>query len=430
MPGTPPAAKRRWHILVACVIAMMAIANLQYAWTFFTTPLTVGLKATLAAVQVAFAVFIITQTWLVPVNAYLVDRLGPRVVVSVAGLLVGFGWIGAGLATSLAGLYVSYGIGGVGAGAVYGACVGLAMKWFPDRRGLCVGLVAGSYGFGTALTVLPISNMIEASGYAATFISWGVIQGLIVLVAAQFLVMPSVNWVPAGWKPDVKSKVQQSVRDYTPREMLKTSSFYTLYIMMSLVAFSGLMVVAQLRPIAESYGFDQVVFWSVMTPLSLAALLDRVMNGLARPFFGWVSDRIGRYDTMALAFGSGAITIGTLTLLVDRPWGFVVLTGLMFFTWGEIYSLFPSAIADIYGNKYATTNYGIQYTSKGVGSLLAGPGATLIWAMSNSWVPVLWTAAACNGVAALLALFWLKPLVKRLMSQQETVSAEPAKANL
>lgn len=426
MAQAAPDGKQRWYRLVACILAMMAIANLQYAWTLFTTPLTEGLNATLTAVQVAFGLFGLTQTWLVPINAYFVDRLGPRIVVSLAAVLVGVGWIGAGLATSLGALYVSYAIGGVGAGAVYGACVGLAMKWFPDRRGFCVGLVAGSYGAGTALTVLPISSMIETSGYGATFVTWGVIQGVVVLIAAQFLAMPPVNWAPAGWNPaTTKTKVQQSTRDYTPAEMVKTPSFYMLYVMMTMVAFSGLMVVAQLKPIANSYGFDKMILLGLTSALNFALLLDRIMNGLARPFFGWVSDHIGRYDTMALAFGGGALTISILTLFVDRPIWFVVLTGLTFFAWGEIYSLFPSAIADIYGSKHATTNYGIQYTSKGFATMLAGPGATALWAMSNSWVPVLWTAAACNAVAAFLALFWLKPLVKRLLSQQQAVGEVP-----
>jgi OFA family oxalate/formate antiporter-like MFS transporter len=402
---------------------MLAIANLQYAWTLFTTPLTQSLHATLAAVQWAFTFFVLTQTWLVPINAYLVDRFGARVVVSVAGLLVGAGWIGAGLADSLLQLYVAYGIGGIGAGAVYGATIGLAMKWFPDRRGLCVGAVAGSYGFGTALTVLPISHMIGTSGYRSAFITWGAIQGLVVLVAAQFLRMPPAGWLPAGWeaiKAKVQRKVQQSSRDYTPREMLRSGPFYLLYLMMTLVTFSGLMVTAQLRPIAETYGFDKHILFGAVTVLNLTLLLNQVLNGSARPFFGWVSDQLGRYDTMAMVFILEAAAITALTLLVAHPVWFVALSGLMFFAWGDIYSLFPAAIADIFGSKYATTNYGIQYTSKGVGSILAGPVAAYLMMASGSWLPVFWAAVVCNVAAAALAVLWLKPRVTRLVKQQGT----------
>ncbi len=425
-PQNSDPGARRWLQLAACVIAMLAIANLQYAWTLFTIPLMENLQATLAEVQWAFTFFVLTQTWLVPINAYLVDRFGPRIVVSAARALVGMGWIGAGFAESLTALYVAYGIGGVGAGAVYGATIGIAVKWFPDRRGLCVGAVAGSYGFGTALTVLPISSMIETSGYQSAFIIWGAIQGLVALLAAQFLRMPPDGWLPAGWeaiKARIQRKVQQSSRDSTPREMLQSGSFYLLYLMMTLVTFSGLMVTAQLRPIAETYGFDNQILFAGVTVLNLTVLLNQVLNGSARPFFGWVSDHLGRYDTMAMVFIMEAVAITALTLLVSHPIWFVILSGLMFFAWGDIYSLFPAAIADIFGSKYATTNYGIQYTSKGVGSILAGPCAAWLMTASGSWAPVFWAAVACNVIAAALAVLWLKPRVTRLLKQQAAISA-------
>src|SRR5262249_53803196 len=244
MPATlkSDSTTSRWPILIACAVAMLAIANLQYAWTLFTTDLTKSLNAPLDAVQRPLTFFVIAQTGLFPISAYLVDRLGARIVVAVASLLVGTGWVGAGLANSLFVLYVFYAIGGLGAGAVYSACVGVAMKWFPERRGLCVGLVAGSYGFGTALTGLPIEHMIKTSGYQSAFITWGTIQGVVVLLAALFLDMPPVGWLPAGWdsiKAKVQRKVQQSSRDYTPREMLRTGAFYVLYLMMALVTASG-----------------------------------------------------------------------------------------------------------------------------------------------------------------------------------------------
>ncbi len=409
----------RWYVLAACIVAMMAIANLQYAWTLFTTPLTRSLNASLAAVQWAFTCFILTQTWLAPFNAYLVDRAGSRIVVSLAALLVGGSWVGAGMATSLSRLYVAYAIGGVGAGAVYGACVGLAMKWFPDRRGLCVGAVAGSFGFGTALTVLPVSQMIEARGYASAFIIWGVIQGAAVLLAAQFLKPPPAGWAPAHWeefKIKVQSRVQQSSRDYTPLEVLKSMTFYVLYLMMTIVAFGGLMVAAQLKPIAVTYALDRYVLLAGVTALSMALVLGQVLNGLARPFWGWVSDHAGRYNTMAIAFFLEGLAIIGLSLLVREPLWFVVLASLTFLAWGNIYSLFPAAIADLFGSKYATTNYAIQYTSKGLASILAGPGAALLMVAANSWVPVFWAAVACDFIAAALALFWLKPLVRRLIN--------------
>ena len=295
------------------------------------------------------------------------------------------------------------------------------MKWFPDRRGLCVGLVAGSYGFGTALTNIPIDHMIKNSGYQSAFIFWGALQGVVVLVAAQFLRMPPAGWLPAGWeaiKARVQRRVQQSSRDYTPREMLKSGSFYLLYLMMILVTASGLMLASQLKPIGVTYGYDKYVLLGGFTVLTVALTVNQVLNGSARPFFGWVSDRIGRYDTMAIVFAIEAVTIIALTLLITRPVWFVVISGLMFFAWGDIYSLFPAAIADLFGSKHATTNYGLQYTSKGVGSVLAGPCAAWLMEAANSWVPVFWAAIACNFIAAALAVFWLKPRVGRLVKMQ------------
>ena len=419
----------RWLQLLACIIAMLAIANLQYAWTLFTTDITKSLHASLDAVQWTLTFFIIAQTGLFPINAFLVDRYGPRIVVTIASALVGVGWIGAGLANSLSTLYVAYALGGVGAGAVYSATVGIAMKWFPDRRGLCVGLVAGSYGFGTALTSKPIEQMINASGYQSAFIFWGIIQGIVVLVAAQFLRLPPAGWAPPNWeaiKVKVQRKVHQSSRDYTPKEMLQSGSFYMLYLMMTLVTASGLMMVGQLKPICVTYGFDKYALFGGFTVLSLTIMLNQVLNGSARPFFGWVSDQLGRYDTMAMVFILEAVAITALAIFVNHPIWFVALSGLMFFAWGDIYSLFPAAIADIFGSKHSTTNYGIQYTSKGIGSILALPGAAWLMSASGSWAPVFWTAVACNIIAAGLAVFWLKPRVARLIKQQAAMESENA----
>jgi MFS transporter, OFA family, oxalate/formate antiporter len=411
----------RWFILVACSVAMLAIANLQYAWTLFTTDLTKSMHVRLDAVQWTLTFFIIAQTGLFPINAYFVDRFGPRVIVTLASLFVAIGWVGAGLSNSLPALYFSYALGGLGAGAVYGGCIGVAMKWFPDRRGLCVGIVAGSYGFGTALTALPIDRMIKSSGYRSAFITFGIIQGIVVLIAAQFIKMPAAGWLPAGWeaiKAKVQRKVVQSMCDCTPREMLRSSSFYLLYLMMTLVTASGLMLSAQLKPIAVSYGYDKYALFAGFTVLTFTLSLNQVLNGSARPFFGWVSDRIGRYDTMAIVFVMEAVMIVALTLVVARPFWFIVASALMFFAWGDIYSLFPAAIADIFGSKHATTNYGIQYTAKGLGSILAGPGAALLMTAAGSWIPVFWAAVACNVIAAGLALLWLKPRVARMISEQ------------
>jgi len=406
------ARMNRWGQLVACIVAMMAIANLQYAWTLFTIPLTRGLQATLSAVQIAFTLFVLAETWLVPFEGYLIDRVGARLVVTAGGVLVGISWIGAGLAHSLGGLYATYALGGVGAGAVYGACIGTALKWFPDRRGLAAGATAGAYGIGTALTVIPIQRMIAGSGYQTAFITWGIVQGVVVITTAQFLRRPSADMARTA----APARVAQCATSFTPRQMVATGRFWLMYAMMALVAFGGLMVTAQLKPIAHTYGLDRGILAFALSALSLALIVDRVLNGLTRPIWGWISDRIGRENTMALAFSAEAAAIVLLLNLVHRPVWFVLLTGLTFFAWGEIFSLFPATIGDVFGPDYATTNYGIEYTAKGVASIFAGWGAARILEASGSWVPVFWVAVVCDLSAAALAYFWLKPLIARAMA--------------
>ena len=433
VPPKDEGAPNRWWQLAGCIAMMMAIANLQYAWTLFTTPLTKSLGVKLSAVQLTFTVFILTETWLVPFEGYLIDKLGFRMVCSVGGLLVGASWVMSGVVDTLTGLYIWYAIGGVGAGAVYGGCMGMALKWFPDKRGLAAGMTAGSYGFGTALTVLPILYMINTQGYRSAFIVWGIIQGILVMALSQFTVAPPKGWVPEGWAEKaakVKERVQQSAVSYTPAQMMTSGTFYLMYFMMALVAFGGLMVTAQLRPIATTYGLDKQVVFLGMTALATALMLDRILNGLTRPFWGWVSDNIGRYNTMAIAFGLEAVAIIALLNLVHRPVWFVILTGFTFFAWGEIFSLFPAAIGDIFGPTYATTNYGIQYTAKGTASIFAGWGAAKILEATGSWIPVFWIAVGCDLLAATLAVFALKPLVARATGRQAIRGvplAEPVK---
>jgi len=422
-----PKAVNRWVQMCAAIIAMMAIANLQYAWTLFTKPLTSSLQATLAAVQVAFAAFIFCETWLVPFEGYLIDLLGPRLVIGIGGILVGAGWIGSGYATTITGLYIWYAIGGIGAGAVYGGCTGNVLKWFPDHRGLCAGIVSGAYGIGTAVTVAPIETMIKTSGYRHAFVFWGILQGIIVFVAAMFIVAPAKGWFPRNWKP--VARVRQSLRDMTWWEMLKQPSFYVIYIMMTLVAFGGLVVTSQLKEIAGFYKVDKVIVALGLSAAILAIQLNRIVNGLTRPLWGWISDHIGRENAMFSAFLIEGLAIWAWLQTIHRPVMFVLLSSAVFFAWGEIFSLFPSITADLFGRKWATTNYGIVYTSKGTASIFAAPVAAYVMLKTGSWVPVFYVMIVCDIVAAFMALFWLKPVAARTIAAAEALDrAEVEKA--
>src|SRR5580704_15920724 len=422
----PSRIPNRWVQLMAGIIAMMAVANLQYAWTVFTKPIQAHMHATLVDVQWTITLFIALETWLVPFEGYLVDRIGPRFMLGVGAFAVGMGWIGSGEAETLRALYFWYGLGGVGAGMVYGGTIGNALKWFPDHRGLCVGLTAGAYGIGTALTILPVSNMLRISGYQHTFIVWGIIQGVVVLGAALFLARPPMGWTPPGWKEkeaEIRTRVRTSAVDMTPWQMLRQPSFYLIYLMMTMLAFGGIVVTVQLSPMAVSYHVDKIIVAFGMSALVLAIELDRILNGLTRPFWGWISDHIGRENALFISFILEAIAVFALLQLISHPIWFIALSGLCFFAWGNIYSLFPSITADLYGRKWATTNYGVVYTAKGLATLFAAPGAAWLFEKTGSWTKVFWAMIICDLIAAFMALLWLKPLAARTVRVAEGANA-------
>ena len=415
-------SSNRWLQLIFGVICMCMIANLQYGWTFFVGPMQERHGWTRAAIQVAFTLFVVTETWLVPIEGWFVDRYGPRVVTLFGGLLCGAGWVLNSFADSLPMLYFAAIVSGTGAGAVYGTCVGNSLKWFPDRRGFAAGLTAAGFGAGSALTVVPIQAMIKSSGYEAAFFNFGIGQGLIVILLALALRAPAKGEVAAV------ARVSQSRQDFAPVEMLKTPIFWLMYLMFVMMAAGGLMATAQLGPIAKDFKIAEVpvsLIGLTLPALTFAATIDRVLNGLTRPFFGWVSDHIGRENTMFIAFAIEGIGIYALSQFGTDPVLFVILTGLVFFAWGEIYSLFPATCGDTFGSKYAATNAGLLYTAKGTAALIV-PFTSVLTEMTGSWHAVFLTAAALNIVAACLALFVLKPLRAPYVKPAVSKRAVPA----
>ena len=415
-PLTVPASDAtRWGQIVFGIICMVMTANLQYGWTLFVTPIDNKYHWGRASIQVAFSIFVLAETWLVPFEGYLIDKFGPKLMVSIAGGLIAIAWAMNSYADSLTLLYAGAVVGGVGAGIIYGASVGNALKWFPDRRGLAAGLTAAGFGAGSALTIVPIANLIKSDGYEVAFLWFGLGQGLVVMLVALLLRAPEAGEVPVPAAP----VVQQTRRDYGPREALKTPVFWVMYTMFVLVGAGGLMATAQLAPIAKDFRVDNIpvsILGLTLPALTFALSIDRVLNGICRPFFGWVSDNIGRENTMFIAFLLEGIGIYVLLLLAANPIWFVVLSGLVFFAWGEIYSLFPAACTDIYGRQFATTNYGMLYTAKGTASLLV-PLANVLTTATGSWRAVFIIAALLNIVAAIMALLVLKPMRIKAMAR-------------
>jgi OFA family oxalate/formate antiporter-like MFS transporter len=422
----------RWGQLVLGIVCMVMIANLQYGWTLFVLPIDQAHHWGRPAIQVAFTVFVICETWLLPFEGYVIDRIGPKFTVSAGGALIGASWVLNSVADSLTVLYVAAAIGGVGAGFIYGATVGNAIKWFADRRGLAAGLTAAGFGAGSAVTVVPISNMIAASGYQSTFLMFGLLQGVVVMLVGLALRAPPGErgthvdaMAPSGMTATRPSRLHDITRDYSPGEVAREPVFWVMYAMFVLVGAGGLIATAQLSVIATDFGVAKTpvtLLFVTLPALTFALSLDRILNGLTRPFFGWVSDHIGREVTMFIAFLLEGLGILALIALADHPVAFVMLTGMVFFAWGEIYSLFPATCGDTFGRRFAATNYGLLYTAKGTAALLVPLGSMLRDATGN-WLAVLYGAAAVNIVAAVLALAVLQPMRRRFIRRSMAARA-------
>ncbi len=394
-----------WIQLIIGVVCMAAVANLQYGWTLFVNPIDAKYHWGRAAIQVAFSLFVLLETWLIPIEGYMVDRFGPKWVVIVGGVLVGVAWVLNSVASSLPLLYFGAAIGGIGTGCVYGTCVGNALKWFPGRRGLAAGITASGFGAGAAITIGPIRAMIESSGYEHAFLTFGLIQGGIVFVLGWMLLAPPPSIVATAVKPS------QTAHGYTPGDVLKSPVFYVMYVMFVLIAAGGLTMAASMAPIADDFKISKIpvdLFGMLMPALGFALFLNRIFDGVGRPFFGWLSDKIGREYTMALAFSLGAVALFTLSQSGRNPVVFVLLTALYFGVYGEIFSLFPATQGDTFGSKFAAANNGMLYTAKGAGSLLV-PVAALL-AKAHGWNYVFMIFVTGNLIAALMALFVLKPM--------------------
>ena len=417
--------RRRWLQLLLGLIVMMTISSPQYVWTLFVKPFQTSTGASLAAVQVTFTLIIVLQTFFSPVQGWLIDRFSAKLMIAIGTGLSGIGWVAASYVDSLFGLYATYGLlCGLGTGIVYVGIIGLMVRWFPDRRGFAAGVVAAGYGMGAMITTFPITDMIAATDFRHTLLVFGAILGVIGVVASLGLRAPEPGEVPL---PDPVSRASAAV-DTGPKAMLRTPLFWLMFAMMTMMSTGGLMVVANFASFAREFGVaDALVFGMAALPFALT--FDRITNGLTRPFFGWVSDHIGRENTMAIAFAGEALAIGFLLYNRQSPYAFALLSGVVFFAWGEIFSLFPSILTDTFGTRHATTNYGFLYMAQGVGSLLGGPVAALIHDSAASWVPVFSIAIGLDLLTALLAYLVLKPLRRTWMNATPAPRALPAGAD-
>ena len=414
--------RSRWIQLLLGLVCMVVISSPQYVWTLFTQPLMSMVGSTLAQIQITFSILIVIQTFLAPCQGLLVDRFGPRLLLSAGGALTGLSWILAARVSSLSGLYLTYGLlGGIGTGIVYVGVVGHMVQWFPDRRGLATGIVAAGYGMGALLTTFPIAALLKGAGYQTALVRYGWIFAVVGVIAAQGLKRPTSNsQLPT---PKAIAGSASHARDFRPSDMLRTPIFWLMFVMMTMMSTAGLMVTSQMAAFTRDFGMaNAVVFGLPLLPLALS--IDRITNGLTRPFFGWLSDQIGRENTMVIAFTLEGAAMSLWLLTRSHPALFVIMSGIVLFGWGEIFSLFPSTLTDTYGTRHATTNYGFLYMAQGVGSVLGGPVAALLHDAYGSWMPVFGIIIAMNFATAFLAGVVLKPMRQRwLAGRASTVPA-------
>ncbi|MEO8925342.1 MAG: oxalate/formate MFS antiporter [Caldimonas sp.] len=413
------ASSRRWVQLVLGIVCMAMVANLQYGWTLFVTPMEAKNHWGLASIQFAFSIFVIVETWLVPLEGWLVDRFGPRPVIAAGGVLAALGWVINSFATTLPELYAGAVMSGLGAGCVYGTAVGNALKWFPDKRGLAAGLTAAGFGAGAALTVIPIASMIQSSGYQQTFLFFGLIQGAVILVIAMFMVRPTP---PTGVV--VPPRIVMTKVDYTPTQMLKTPVFWVTYLLFVAVAAGGLVATAQIGPVAKDYGLAKlpISFLGLTLPLlTVTLVIDNLCNGFTRPLCGFISDRIGRENTMLIVFvGEGLALLG-LMKFGHNPYAFLTFAPLVFLFWGEIYSIFPAICADTFGIKNAAGNAGTLYTAKGTASLVVLASSFMV--VKGNWDSVFIVTAGIAIAAGIAAKVVLAPIRRRTI---ERANADPS----
>jgi oxalate/formate antiporter len=409
-------AGTRWVQLLMGFFVMMAISSPQYVWTLFVPSFQKTTGALLSDVQWTITILIVLQTWLAPVQGFLVEKLGPKFLIGVGALLSGAGWIASSSVTSLWGLYATYGLlCGIGTGIVYVGIIGLMVKWFPDRRGLATGVVAAGYGFGAILTTFPIDGMLKASGYQHTLFIFGSVFAAVGVVGALALRAPREGEAVAP------PALMSAARSATPAEMLRSPVFWLMFVMMSMMSTGGLMVITQFTSFAKAFGIDGTtsvtILGATMAAIPAALTFDRVTNGLTRPFFGWISDHIGRENTMGIAFILEGAAIYLMLQYRTDPFLLIVLSGLVFFGWGEIFSLFPSTLTDTFGTEHATTNYGFLYMAQGVGSILGAPVAAMVFEKTGSWLPVFALVIGMDVLTGLLALFVLKPMRRRRLAR-------------
>jgi len=396
----------RWWRVVGGMSMNLALGTL-YAWSVFVAPLEkqFGWKRAQTSNVFTIAVVVFALTFIVA--GRLQDKFGPFWVSLTGGVLVSLGFFLCAYTHSLNYLYVCFGvIGGLGNGFGYATPIPVMAKWFPDKRGLAVGLAVAGYGGGSAIFG-PLANLklIPAYGVATTFQILGVIFLVMTVFGALLLKNPPAGYKPAGWTPAPAAKAAATTHEFTPSEVLRTPTFYFMWIAYALGASAGLMVISQLVPFAKSVGIPSAAL------ATMGLVVGAAGNASGRILSGWMSDAIGRLNVLRLMIGISMIAMPILFKVGGNVAPLYVVVFIVYWCYGTQLSVNASTTSDFWGTKNAGLNYGMLFTAWGVAGIIGPRIGGVLFDKYKNYQMAFYTAAVLAGVALLCELIARRPAV-------------------
>jgi len=417
-PQPGRAGLNRWWRVAGGLSMNLALGTL-YAWSVFVAPLEQQFGWKRAETSMVFTIAVIVFAISFVVAGRIQDKIGPLACSLTGGVLVSLGFFLCAYTTSLTYLYLCFGvIGGLGNGFGYATPIPVMAKWFPDKRGLAVGLAVGGYGAGSAIFG-PLSQLvlIPSYGLPATFQILGGVFLVMTVLGALLLRNPPPGYRPEGWTPAAAAAATQASRDFTPGEMLRTRTFYLMWIAYALGCSAGLMVISQLVPFARSVGIAAAAL-STMTLVVGAA-----GNAMGRILSGWMSDRLGRINVLRVMIGIGMLAMPALYAAGGKVALLYAAVFVVYWCYGTQLSVNGVAASDFWGTKNAGVNYGILFTAWGVAGIIGPRIGGVLFDRYQNYQAAFYTAAVLSGIALLCELGARKPIVTQPVSTASGTSA-------
>ncbi|HME59429.1 MAG TPA: OFA family MFS transporter [Terracidiphilus sp.] len=394
----------RWWRVIGGLLMNIALGSL-YAWSVFVAPLEkeFGWKRAQTSTVFTIAVVVFALTFIVA--GRLQDKLGPFWISLTGAILVSLGFFLCSYTSSLTYLFICFGvIGGLGNGFGYATPIPVMAKWFPDKRGLAVGLAVGGYGAGSAIFgPLSASYLIPTFGWRTTFQVLGVIFLVMTVIGSFLLKNPPAGYKPSGWAPAATSKAAATTYDFSPGEMLRTPTFYFMWVAYAFGCAAGLMVISQLVPFAKSVGIPSI------TLASLGLVVGAVGNASGRILSGWMSDHLGRINVLRLMIGISMVAMPILYHVGGNVVALFVMLFIVYWCYGTQLSVNASTTADFWGTKNVGINYGLLFTAWGVAGLLGGRIGGLLFDKYHNYQMAFYTAAVLAAVALVAELMARRP---------------------